>query len=165
MEHVDERAPVLRHDLVRRKLDRAALALAGDVADTAHVRDLLARPQPLGQPNDRVLRHAVDKDVRLGVEEDRAPHAIGPVVVVRDAPQTGLDATKYDWPGVLEVLADQVRVDDDGAVGAAVVPATGGEIVGSLGLLRRRVVGHHRVDTAARDAPEELRFAQPSDLI
>jgi hypothetical protein len=44
----------------------------------------------------RALAHAEDEQVGLRVEQDRAADLIGPVVVVRDAPERGLDAAEHD---------------------------------------------------------------------
>ena len=83
---------------------------------------------------------------------------------MRDAPQAGLDPAQHDRAAALEMLADQVAVDDDRPVRPPVVDAAGRVVVGFALAAGGGVVGHHRIDAAAADAPEQLRLAQPRDV-
>src|SRR6185436_17454471 len=82
-------------------------------AQVAHLLDALAPLEPLGQLPDRALAHAEDDQVGLGVEQDRAPYLLAPVVEVRDASQRRLDAPDHDRHA-REGPARQVRIDDGG---------------------------------------------------
>ncbi len=60
--------------------------------------------------------------------------------------------------------ADDVRVDDGSAVGAAVVQTARGVIIGTARFLEGSVIGDHGVDTAGGDPPKKARFAQAADI-
>ena len=63
------------------------------------------------------LAVAEDQQVGLGVEQDRAPDLLRPVVEVGDPPQAGLDAADHDGH-VAERLPAALGVDDHRPVGA-----------------------------------------------
>ena len=81
-----------------------------------------------------------------------------------DPPEARLDAPQDDRFGRFEIAADQVGVGDHGPVGAAAVDPPGREVVLPAPLSRGGAVGDHRVDAAARHAPEEGRFAEAGDV-
>ncbi len=83
---------------------------------------------------------------------------------MRDAPQAGLDASQHDGAGLFEGPADQVAVDDTGAVRTARVFPAGRVVVLPAPLARGRPVGHQRIDPARRDAPEQRRFTESRDI-
>ncbi len=58
--------------------------------------DGFARGQAVGQLDDGPLGIAEDQQVGLRVGQHRAAHLVGPVVVVGNAAQAGLDASRYD---------------------------------------------------------------------
>jgi hypothetical protein len=66
----------------------------------------------------------IDKQVRLGIEQDRAADLLRPVVEVRDAPQAGLDAAD-DEGHVGERLAHPLRIDDHRRSGRFAADAPG----------------------------------------
>ena len=59
-------------------------------------RSALAGGQAVRDLDDRALGVAVDQQVGLGVDQHRAAHLVGPVVVVGDAAQARLDAADHD---------------------------------------------------------------------
>jgi hypothetical protein len=164
VEHVDERALVPRDVLVGRQFEVAFPLLVRDVADAAEILDAAASHQPLGQRDDRLFRHAIHEDIRLGVKEDGTPDTVRPEVIVGNPPQAGLDAAQDDRRRVLEEPPDQVRVHDHRPVRATVVSPPRREVVRLLFSLHRRVVGHHGVNAAAGHAPEQLWLSQPPDV-
>ena len=112
----------------------------------------------MGDLDDGALGIAVDQQVGLGINEDRAAHLVLPVVVVRDAAQARFDATddhRYVAPGFLAAL----RVDEGRAVGPGATQATGRVGVVAAYLSIRRVAVDHRIHVAGGDAEEQLRFA------
>ena len=179
--HPRERLLVLRDLLVGRKHDRlpigheaarvrrdrlpgaAVLLHVGGAADVGEGLDLLtgveaARDLPCG-----ALAHAEDEEVGLRVEQDRSADLIGPVVVVRDPPERGLDATEHDrYTG--EGLTAEVRVDDGRAVRAEVRTAAGRILVLRADLLLRRQLVEHRVEVARADTDEQARPPHPGDV-
>ena len=131
---------------------------------------ILPGPQGGGQFQDRLLGHAVQHVIGLGVEQDRAAHRVGPEIVMGHAAQAGLDPAQDDgtggpaWVESFGKAADQVGVDDGGPVGTAVVLAAGGVIVAAARFLQGGVVGDHRVHAAGGHAPEQARLAQAGDI-
>ena len=134
----------------------------GDAADGVE----LARGRAFGEPvrhlDDRALGVAVDQQVALGVGEDRAAHLVGPVVVMGDAAQRGLDAAEHDRH-VLVGLAAALRVDDGAAVRPRAALAAGRVGVVAAQPAVRRVAVDHRVEIAPGDA-EEQGLGLPSAL-
>ena len=61
--------------------------------------------------DDSALAHAVEQQVRLRIEQDGALQAVGPVVIVRQAAQAGLDTADEDRD-LRKAAADEVAVDD-----------------------------------------------------
>ena len=136
----------------------------GGVAQAADRGRRLARSHRPGQFDHAPLGHAVEQVVGLGVEQDRAPHPVVPGVVVGDAPQAGLDAAEHDGRGLFAEAADQVRVGDHRPVRPPVVAAARGVVVGLAAQARGGAVGHHGVDRAAGDPPEQARLAQAGEV-
>jgi len=62
--------------------------------------------------------------------------------------QAGLDAAQHDGAGGLEEAPDQVRVDDGGSIGAAVIHPTWRIVIASAALLQGSIVGDHRVNAS-----------------
>ena len=135
------------------------------VADAAQTAPIVSVAQRMCQQGHGALAHAVNQDVGLGVEEHGAAHGVGPVIVVRDAPQAGLDATDNDGAAGFECASDQIAIRNDRAVRTHVIDAAGREVVLSPLLASRRVVGDHRVDTTTGNSPEEARLAETADVI
>jgi hypothetical protein len=157
---------------VRRRRDRAGPVHAGRVdldeavgqlashvrgaAQVAHLGDRRARRQPMGELDHGALGVAVDEQVGLAVDEDRAANGVGPVVVVRDAAKARLDAADDDRH-VAERFAAALGVDHDRAVRAqAGGAARRVGIVGADAALAGVAV-HHRVHVSAGHAEEQVR--------
>ena len=151
----------------RRQLDRVVdvLERRGAVhraVDEGDVADRKPRRQRVGDLDDRMLAHAVDEQVRPRVEQKRALHLVGPVVVVRQAPQARLDAA-HDDGRLLEGAADEVGVHDRRVVGTQARLAAGGIRVAAALLLGDGVVVDHRVHVARRHEEPQARFAEHGD--
>ena len=61
-----------------------------------NIRHIDAGVQTLGNLYHRPFPHAVGDQVGAGIQKDRTPHMVGPVVVMSHAPQTRLDAADDD---------------------------------------------------------------------
>ena len=116
--------------------------------DVGDVPDLHARVQGVGDLHDALFAHAVHEQVRLGIQQDGALQAFGPVIVVGQPPQAGFNAADEDGD-VLVGLADQVAVDHGGVVGPLAHDAAGGEGVGLAPVLGDGVMVHHGIHIAA----------------
>ena len=129
------------------------LRVGGGIGGAPHVGEgahRLPGGQPPGDLPGGPLPHAVDQQVRLGVEEDGAADLVIPVVVVGEAAETGLQAADDDG-GAGEGLPGPVGVDDGGPVGPQAHPVPRAVGVGGPALLGGGVVGHHGVDVAPAD--------------
>ena len=116
----------------------------GDVAD------IKAGGQRVGDLRNAVFAHSVGNEVGAGIEKDGTAHSVGPVVVVAEPPQTGLN-TADDDRCVFVCLADQVAVDNDCVVRALPDDAAGRVGVLMAALLGNRIVVDHGVHVAGRD--------------
>ncbi len=74
----------------------ARLHHEGRATQVANGVDRLATRQTMGQRHQRTLGVAEQQDVGLGIGQHRTPHLVRPVVVMRNAPQAGLDAADDD---------------------------------------------------------------------
>ena len=115
--------------------------------------------EPTGDLDDRLLAHAEDHQVGLGVEQDRAADGVAPVIVMGQAPQRGLDAAGDDRHAGKR-LAGALAVGESGAVGPQADPAAGAVGVVVADLLVGRVVVDHAVHVAGADAEEQPRPAE-----
>ena len=111
-----------------------------------------------------VFAHAVNEQVGLRVENERAADLIVPVVVVRKAAQACLQSADDDG-NVAEGLAAAVGVYDGRAVGAKTHAAAGGVEVLRAALFCRRVVRDHRVNVAAADHHAVARTAHRAESV
>ena len=104
--------------------------------------DRLARREPPGDLDDRLLAHAEDDQVGLAVEQDRPADGVAPVVVVGQPAQRRLDAAGDDRHAG-ERLAGPLAVGQRRPVGPQADPAAGrvGVVVADL-LVGRVVVDH-----------------------
>ena len=144
----------VRDLLVGRELDAILGLLRRCHAYPVDPLPVLPVPHQSGDLQVGELAHAVDHRIGLGIEEDRSPHRIRPVVVMGDPPEARLYPCEKDGPS-LAVLLDQIRIGYACAVGTAVVPPSGGEVVLLAELLRRSVIGDHGVHAARRYGPEQ----------
>ena len=108
------------------------VARALDVLDIADLDALLEVSSNL---DDGAFPHAVDQKVGLAVDEDGAAYRIRPVVVMRHAPQTRLDAA-----------------DDDGYIGV--------ELTQAVDFLGRRELVEQGIHVASRDEEAEARLPE-----
>ncbi len=109
--------------------------------------------------DDGTLAHAVQEKVGLRIEQNRPLELVRPVVIVRKAAQTGLDAADDDG-NVRMGTADEVTVDDRGVVGALAHDAAVGVGVGLAAVLADGIVVDHGVHVAAADEEAEPRRAE-----
>ena len=110
----------------------------------------------LGQ---RPLGVAEQQDVGLRVEQNRATHFLGPVVVVGNAAQACLNAADHQRH-ITKGLAQTLTVDDDAAVGTfAALAARGVGVVAAHASIGRIAI-NHRVHVARGDAEEQVRTAE-----
>ena len=96
LEHAHEVRLVLHARFVTGKFGMGGRRHVGDVAYPPDRMPVLAVAHCLRQLEGGHLAHAVSDDIGLGIEEDRPPQAVGPGVVMSEAPQTGLDPAEYD---------------------------------------------------------------------
>ncbi len=138
---------------------RRVLAQERGAADVGNLRDGLATRQAVCEFDHGPLRVAVEQNVRMRIDQERAPHVVLPVVVVRDAPERGLDAAEHDRHIAVRFLA-ALRIHERAAVRAPAADAAGrvGVVVADFAI--RRVAVDHRVHVAGRDAEEQVRLAQ-----
>ena len=139
-------------------------ALAGECRATQvrDVGDLLAAGQPVRDLDDLSLAVAVDEQVRLGIEQHRAAHFLGPVVEMRDAAQRGFDAADHDRDFAIG-LTGALRIHDDGSIGplAALAARRVGVIAADASIAG--VAVHHRIHVAGCDAEIEIRSAERTE--
>ena len=131
---------------------------AADVAQIAH---RLPGGQPFDDLHQRPLAHAVDEQVGLGVQQDRAADLVAPVVVMGEASQAGFDAAgdhRHALVGFPRPLAigqgRPIRPPADLSAGAVSV------VVADLAV--GRVMVEHRVHVAGADGEAEPRAAERS---
>ena len=156
-------ALVRLHLLKVRQADRIvdALLVAGLVdgsVDIGDVADIETGGQRVGDLGNAVFTHSIGNQVGAGVKQNRAADLVGPVVVVAQPSQTGLDAADDDRR-MLVGLADQVAIDDDSVVGALANDAAGRVGVLMAALLGHRIVVDHGVHVAGGDQKAEPRLA------
>ncbi|VTR70899.1 conserved hypothetical protein [Desulfosarcina cetonica] len=157
-------------DRLEGRQDDNRVRVAGVLADHRRSGDTvqgihrLPRRKPPGDFDHRALPHAVNQNVGPGIEKNRAPHAVVPVVVMGQPAHAGLEAADHHG-SVLERLAHAVGVDDQGPVGTQARAPPRRKVVGLAGPLVGRIVGHHGIDIARGDTEEQTRRAQPLEII
>ena len=87
---------VARRSRGSRFADSFAPSRIRHAAQVAQVPHRLPGREALGDLDDVLLAHAVDDEVGLAVEQDRAADGVAPVVVVGQPPQRRLDAAGDD---------------------------------------------------------------------
>ena len=132
---------------------------AVDVGDVLNVHSGI---QSLRYFHNALFAHAIHEKIRLGVQENGALHGVGPIVIVPQTAEAGLDAADEDGY-ILVGLADQVAVDNGGVVRPLAHDATGGEGVGLSAVVGNGVVVHHRVHVAAADQKAQPGAAKDVD--
>lgn len=139
---------------------RGHIAGAGHVADGGYGD---AGGQLGGDFGHLLFAHAVDEEVGLAVHQDGAANGVGPVVVVGEAAQAGLDAAD-DEGDVLPQLTDAAGVDEGGPLGAQAGAAAGGVIVIIAVFLGGGVFVEHRVEVAGGHQHAQAGLAQPLEV-
>ena len=137
-------------DLYVLKGANGVLRRVGGAPDIGEALHRLPLCEALGNLPRSPLPHAVDQEVRPGVEEDGAADFIVPVVVVGKAAQAPLQPADDDGQAG-EGLPGPARVDDGGPVGAQAHLVPGAVGVAGAALFGGGVVGHHGVDVPAAD--------------
>jgi hypothetical protein len=135
----------------------------GGAAQVADLVDRFAPGQAVGEFDQRALGVAEQQQVGLRMGQDGAAHLVRPVVVVGDAAQGRLDAADHQRH-VGEGFAGALRIDDHGAVGAAVGRGAGRVGVVGADLAVRGVAVDHRIHVAGGDAEEQLGPAQALEV-
>ena len=125
----------------------------------AYVADGLALAEPARQFDGGLFAHTVGEHIGPRVDEDARPQAVLPVVVVGDASQRRLDASKDDGH-IGEELLEYLRIDDGGVFRPHIVTTVWA--VGVLGAQSAgsRILVNHRVHAAWCDAEEQARTPQ-----
>ena len=132
--------------------------------DVGQIRDGKAAVQSLGYLQDTAFTHAVEQQVRLGVQQEGTLHFIAPVVIVGKAAKACFDAAHND--GLVGVrAADEVAVNDGGVVRPLAHDAAGGKGVGLAALFGDGIVVHHGVHIAAHHQKAQTGLAQDLDGI
>ncbi len=109
--------------------------------------------------HDGTLGIAVEQNIGLGIEQDRAADLVRPIIVMRDAAQRGFNAAEHD--GAIAIgFAAALRIDDRGAVRPFAAFALGAIAVVMAQPPVRRVAVDHGIHIAARDAEKQHRPAQ-----
>ena len=125
-------------------------------ANVSEIRYRLTVGEAMSHLDYRSLRIAEEQEVGAAVEQDRAPDAVAPVVVVRNPPKTRLNAADHDRH-VFKGLSQPLAVHRDGTVRplARRVPRCIGIVIATLFI--SRVVIDHRVHVAGGHAKEQIR--------
>ncbi len=133
----------------------------------AHVVDRLdrfARRETMRNFRERAFGVAVQQHVGLRIEQHRTPHLLRPVVEVRDASQARFDAADDDRH-VVERFARALRIHDHAAIGSAARLAARRVRVVAADAPIGGVAIHHRVHVAGGDAEEQVRPAEPREVV
>ncbi len=164
MEHGGEGVFVLLNDFKGGQFEIAFGHFFGVVTQAPDGCRILSLVKGAGQVDDSAFGHAVEQVIGFGVKEDGPADLVRPEVIMGGPAQGGFHAAQHDRDGVFEVAADQVRIDQRGAVGAFGVFPAGGVIILAAGTSGGGIVGDHRVDRAGADAPEQTRLTQAGDV-
>ncbi len=96
----------------------------------------------MGHLDNSPLGVAIEQDIGLGVDQQRVPHLVLPVVVMGDAAQRGFNTTEHNRH-ILESLPAALAVDQTGAIRALAALSAGGvSIIGTYLAISRVAVDH-----------------------
>ncbi len=124
--------------------------------DIAQCLDRLTGAQAPRDFTDLPLAVAIHQQVCLRIEQDRAPHLLGPVVEMRDPAQRGLDAPDHDGHRAVG-LARALRIDDHRAIRSlSALPAGRIRIIAAHALFGGVAIDHG-VHVAGGDTEEQPR--------
>ena len=138
---------------------RQRAAQEGRATQIRDVRDRFACSESMGDVDDLSLGIAVHEQIRLGVEQHRTAHLLGPVIEVRNAAQTRLDATDDDRH-VGEGLAGALGIDDHRAIRSLATLTRRGIRIVAADTSVAGVAIDHRVHVAGGNAEEQVRLAE-----
>ena len=85
-------------------------------ADRTELLDRFTLVQHARRVDHRLLGHAVEQKIRLGVEQDRPPHLVFPEIVMAQPPHRGFHTAQHNRH-TGKSLARALRVHDHRAVG------------------------------------------------
>ena len=120
---------------------------AVNIGDMAHIH---AGVQRIGHLNDGLFTHAVHQQVCLTVQQYGTLHSFGPVVIVTQSAQAGLDAANENGH-ILVGLPNQIAVYYGGVIRSLAHNAAGGEGIGFAAVLGDGIVIDHGVHITAAD--------------
>ena len=118
--------------------------------DVGHVLNGKAAVQAIRHFPDAPLSHAVEEQVRLGVQQDGTAHLVRPVIVMGQPPETGLHAANENRY-IPEALADQVAVYNGSPVRPLSHHSAGGKSIGFPAVMGYGIVVYHGVHIAPGD--------------
>ena len=119
-----------------------ALCAVNRPVDEGDIFDIQPARKGVGHLNDAALPHAVHQQIGLAVEQNRPFERIGPIIVMRQPSQAGLDpADQHRLAG--KAPADQVAVNNGRIVGAPAHHAARGKGVGRPAPLGDGIMVYH----------------------
>ena len=134
----------------------ALIDCAVNVCDILHVHTGV---QGVRNLHNALFAHSVHQKVCLRVQKNGTLHAVGPVVIVPQSAQTGLNTANQN--GYIFVgLPDQVAVNGGGVIGPPAHDAAGGEGVCFPAVPGDGIVVDHGVHVAAADQKAQTRAAE-----
>ncbi len=152
-------------DLGRIDLQPALRRAVADKSGAAHVADRfrrLAGGDAVGNFDDGALGVAIQQQIGLGVQQDRTPHLVRPVVVMGDPAQRGFDAADDDRRVGIGFSA-ALAIDDHRPVGPLAAFVVGGVSVVVAQAPIRGIAVDHRIHVARRDAEKQLWLPQGAE--
>ena len=130
-------------------------------SEITHLADGLAGFKSPGDFHDVLFAHAVDKQVRLAIKDDRPFNGVGPVIVMRETTQRRLDAAS-NYRHAREGLAGSLAVHKRRTIRSKADPPTRRIGVVVTNLLVRGVVVDERIHVPRADCEEQPRAAELS---
>ena len=133
----------------------------------AHIADLVngfAHRQTMRHFHQRALAVAEHQHIGLGIHQHRAAHSVGPVIIMRGTAQAGFDAAE-DHRHIFPRLFTALGVDQSSAVRAFARHVTRRIGIVMTQLTVGGVAVDHRVHVAGGHAEEQVRFAQPHEIV
>ncbi len=118
----------------------------------------------MGHLDDRPLGIAVEKNIGLGIDQQRMANLVLPVVIVSNAAQRCLNPAEHNRH-VLESLTATLAVDQAGTIRALAATATGRIGVIGAHLAVSRVAVDHRVHIAGSHTEKQVWLAQLHEVI
>ena len=133
-------------------------------ADIGHAGNGFAPAQAMGDFHHGPLGVTVDQDIGLGVDQQRWPDLVLPVIVMRDAPQRRLDAAQ-DHRHILVGLTAALAIGQAGPIRTLAGLASGSVGIIGADLAVGGIAVDHRVHVAGSDPEEQVRLAQLHEVV